>query len=207
MAYINQPPDLRILFADLDSRLRKLETAVRFTAPNVDFNTSTPTNPREGDIFWDTYNNLMKYWNGSAWIVFEDQGVDPTVITYTPIWSSLGTPPTYGAGTMAGKYSLYGNWVFFDIQATLTNVTDFGSGQYTVTLPFTAHSFISQRNAGLHEGSNHYSVMLDSNASLAGVAKMYYNGSNGQDQPMTSNQPHNLVTTDLWYASGVYLRA
>ena len=35
MAYINQPADLRILFATIDDRLRKLETAVRFTFPNV----------------------------------------------------------------------------------------------------------------------------------------------------------------------------
>lgn len=68
MAYINQPPDLRTLFADLDSRLRKLETAVRFTAPNVDFSTSTPTNPRVGDIFFDTNTNLLKYYDGTTFV-------------------------------------------------------------------------------------------------------------------------------------------
>jgi len=46
MAYINQPDDLRRMFQDLDSRLRKIETATRFTAPNVDFATNTPSNPR-----------------------------------------------------------------------------------------------------------------------------------------------------------------
>ena len=57
MAYINQPPDIRQLFAALDDRLRKLETAVRFTAPNVDIAISPPTNPRTGDIFFDTATN------------------------------------------------------------------------------------------------------------------------------------------------------
>lgn len=66
MAYINQPPDLRTIFADLDSRLRKLETAVRFTAPNVDFSTNTPTNPRVGDIFFDTDSGNLKYYDGST---------------------------------------------------------------------------------------------------------------------------------------------
>jgi hypothetical protein len=68
MAYINQPPDLRVIFNDIYQRLLKLETAVRFTAPNVNFLTNTPTNPRVGDIFYDTSSNSIKYWNGSAFI-------------------------------------------------------------------------------------------------------------------------------------------
>jgi hypothetical protein len=68
MAYINQPPDLRVIFNDIYQRLQKLETAVRFTAPNVNFATNTPTNPRVGDIFYDTNSNRIKYWNGSAFI-------------------------------------------------------------------------------------------------------------------------------------------
>lgn len=57
MAYINQPADLRIMFADLDSRLRKLETAVRFTFPNVE---SDPTYPRIGDAWLNTTSNQAK---------------------------------------------------------------------------------------------------------------------------------------------------
>lgn len=68
MAYINQPQDLRVLFADLDSRLRKLETAVRFTAPNFDFSTGTPSNPRIGDIFFDTNTGDLKYYDGSIFV-------------------------------------------------------------------------------------------------------------------------------------------
>lgn len=67
MAYINQPPDLRIIFQDLDTRLRKLELAQRFTAPNVDFSTNTPTNPRTGDIFFDTNSGKLVFWNGTNW--------------------------------------------------------------------------------------------------------------------------------------------
>jgi hypothetical protein len=57
MAYINQVPELRILFGGLDSRLRKLETATRFTFPNV---TSDPTNPRIGDAWLNTTSNQAK---------------------------------------------------------------------------------------------------------------------------------------------------
>jgi hypothetical protein len=67
MGYINQSPDLHSLFADIYDRLRLLETAVRFTAPSVDFSTNTPTNPRVGDIFYDTNSQRLVYWNGTAW--------------------------------------------------------------------------------------------------------------------------------------------
>ena len=67
MGYINQPADLKTIFGDLDARLRKLETAVRFTAPPVDFSTNTPTNPRVGDMFYDTHSERIVYWNGTIW--------------------------------------------------------------------------------------------------------------------------------------------
>lgn len=67
MAYINQPPDLRVMFSEIYSRLNKLETAQRFTAPSVDFATNTPTNPRVGDIFYDTDSEHLVYWNGTIW--------------------------------------------------------------------------------------------------------------------------------------------
>ena len=57
MAYINQPPELRVLFADLDRRLRLLELATRFTFPAV---TSDPSNPRIGDAWLNTTTNQAK---------------------------------------------------------------------------------------------------------------------------------------------------
>jgi hypothetical protein len=57
MAFINQPQDLRVMFSDLASRLRKLETATRFTFPNV---TSDPTSPRIGDAWLNTTTNQAK---------------------------------------------------------------------------------------------------------------------------------------------------
>jgi hypothetical protein len=61
MAYINQPADLRIIFSDLEKRLRLLETATRFTFPAV---TSDPTNPRIGDAWLNTTTNQAKIVDG-----------------------------------------------------------------------------------------------------------------------------------------------
>ena len=68
MPYINQPPSMQSLFNDLSDRITKLENAQRFTAPNVDFGTSTPTNPRVGDIFFDTDALVLMFYDGSTWV-------------------------------------------------------------------------------------------------------------------------------------------
>lgn len=57
MAYMNQPIDLHRMFTDLDNRLNKLETAVRFTFPNV---STDPTYPRIGDAWLNTTTNQAK---------------------------------------------------------------------------------------------------------------------------------------------------
>lgn len=57
MAYINQPLDLHRMFTDINNRLNKLETAVRFTFPNV---TTDPTYPRIGDAWLNTTTNQAK---------------------------------------------------------------------------------------------------------------------------------------------------
>lgn len=75
MAYINQPPDLRIIFADLESRLRKLETAVRFTSPYVG---SDPTNPRAGDIWYNSTQALLKLYNGAITTALVTTGLAQT---------------------------------------------------------------------------------------------------------------------------------
>jgi hypothetical protein len=57
MAYLNQPIDLHRMFNDIYNRLNKLETATRFTFPNV---TSDPTYPRMGDAWLNITTNQAK---------------------------------------------------------------------------------------------------------------------------------------------------
>ena len=87
MAYINQPPDLFMMFQDLNDRLRKLETATRFTAPDV---TTEPTYPRVGDIIYDNTPDQMKYWNGTEWVVFADDYLGVPKIAFNSTWTGTG---------------------------------------------------------------------------------------------------------------------
>jgi hypothetical protein len=203
MAYINQPFDLRMIMSDIDQRLRKLETAQRLTAPNVNFNTSTPTNPRVGDMYYDTHAAYLKYWNGTSWINIADDNLATPLLTYTSTWA--GTGLTYTGTPTTARYMVIGPVIHFNIYIACTTVTNFGTGAYTLTLPTTSarHSVV---NGGLHKGANHYNLLLDiENGS--NVASIYYPTSNGVNDTMTHNKPTTLTTAEYFYFSGHYFRA
>lgn len=135
MAYINQPPDLRVLFSDLDQRLRKLELAQRFTAPNVDFATSTPTNPRVGDIFYDSDADLLKYWNGSAWVEIADNNLSPTIISVNAVLKTTNNNITYTGNPVTVEGERVGKMLTAYAEILGTTVTSWGTGQIYFTLP------------------------------------------------------------------------
>ena len=205
MAYINQPPDLRVLFSDLDQRLRKLELAQRFTAPNVDFATSTPTNPRIGDIFYDTNADLLKYWDGSVWYEIADNHLSTTKQSYTPTWS--GTGLTYSGSPASGTYIRIGKMIFYNIQVACTNVTNFGTGQYSITLPTGLNPQTSfQHLGGLHKNTDHYTLLADLGAN-SNTITLYHPAANGAQDIFSHNKPTTLTTAVTWYVSGTYFIA
>lgn len=205
MAYINQPPDLRVLFSDLDQRLRKLELAQRFTAPNVDFATSTPTNPRIGDIFYDTNADLLKYWDGSAWYEIADNHLSTTKKSYTPTWS--GTGLAFTGSPASGTYIRIGKMIFYNIQVACTTVTNFGTGQYSITLPTGLNPQTSfQHIGGLHKNADHFTLLADLGAN-SNTITLYHPAANGAQDIFSHNKPTTLTTAVTWYVSGTYFIA
>lgn len=65
MGYINQPFDFKTFFDDIFARLRKLETAGRFTVPIV---TTDPTAPRNGDMWYNSTTSQLKFKNSAGTI-------------------------------------------------------------------------------------------------------------------------------------------
>jgi hypothetical protein len=60
--------------------------------------------------------------------------------TYTPTWSSTGTAPALGNGTISGRYLKIGRTVLCYINLTFGSSTTYGSGNYNLSLPATAAS-------------------------------------------------------------------
>jgi hypothetical protein len=57
MGYLNFPPNLKDIFDDIYARVRKLETAQRFSIPVV---ATDPTNRRNGDMWINSTTNTLK---------------------------------------------------------------------------------------------------------------------------------------------------
>lgn len=204
MPYINQPPDLFALFQGVYDRLRKLETATRFTAPDV---TTEPAYPRVGDIIYDNTPDQMKYWNGTEWVVFADDYLGVPKVAFTSTWT--GTGLTYTGTPTTSFYSRVGKMIFFTIRVDCTTVTNFGTGAYSLTLPAgltpSIHNLVT---GGLHHtaSGDHYLLYLDVVPSTL-TAELYYPVSNGTMQDMDYNSPHTLQTADYFYFSGMYFIA
>lgn len=207
MPYINLPPVASEMFWDLDRRIRALETAYRFNAPNVDFSTYLPTNPRVGDIYYDTDQSQMTYWNGTEWVVFGDNNLGVPVIPFTPTWS--GTGLTYTGTPAQGYYSRVGKMITFNIQVNFTTVTNFGTGEYSLTLPTGLPSaYHAVLNGGLHDTStgNHLNLLADLEPASA-TTELYYPTSNGVNDRFDYNSPLNLAVNDYFYIGGTYFIA
>jgi len=127
-----------------------------------------------------------------------------TTSTYTPNWT--GTGLAYTGTPAVGSYVKIGNLVTFHIQVTLTNVTNFGTGQYSITLPFAPIGDYAFRDGGIHAAGNHYTVMADAEAGST-TMDLWYIAGTGQDQPMDHNSPHTLTTTNKFYINGTYIAA
>lgn len=203
MPYINLPPVVSEMFWDLDKRIRALETAYRFNFPNVNFLTNEPSNPNTGDAYYDTNAYQLKYWDGTQWVVIADNNVGSPKVPFTSTWA--GTGLTYTNSPASGNYIKIGKMIFFDIYVSTANVTNFGTGQYSLTVPFAPDNHYIVTQGGLHDAStgNHYEFRMDL-VSGSTTGELYYLSSNGRNLAMTGNQPLNLAVGDYFYISGTY---
>lgn len=58
--------------------------------------------------------------------------------TYTPTWTTSGTSPSLGNGTLTGRYMKIGRTVHVVVEFTAGSTTTFGTGTWSFTLPLTA---------------------------------------------------------------------
>lgn len=208
MAYINQPPDLRVMFNDIYQRLSKLETAQRFTTPNVDFSTNTPTNPRIGDQFFDTDAELIKYWNGTQWVEIADNLYGTTVNNYLTTIQSTNNNMVYTGTPCDIEVQRIGKMITANATITCTNISNFGTGQIYIDMPVGIPTRSHNLSAGgyLVDGGTTYTIFGTLGAS-ANKMYLWHPTSNGGSDIMDYNSPAVLDTTSVINITGVALLA
>jgi hypothetical protein len=126
-------------------------------------------------------------------------------VSYTVSGGALETQPTFnGAPLFAGSYTKTGNLVHFRVNVSMSNITNFGSGQYYVSIPFTSEYDVYVRNGQLkHSSGDMYSVSGHATAG-SNELRLYTTASNGKEVAFTSSSPVGLNTTCDFHIFGSY---
>lgn len=128
-------------------------------------------------------------------------------VAYQPLGGTIGgTQPTFsGDPLITGSYTKIGNLVYFQIDVDFSNITDFGTGQYYLTLPFPSQHIAAHRAGFLIDASTgrHYAISGTAEAN-ADQLKLYGIQPNGLDEPFTHNTPVSLDVADSFHVAGTY---
>jgi hypothetical protein len=133
-------------------------------------------------------------------------GLTTEIKSYSPVWSVTGLAFT---GTPAtGTYIKIGNLIQVQISVDFDNVSNFGTGQYSLTLPFPSKYHTDVYGGSVHDtvnqGVDHYSLKghLSDGSSTFTIWNIK---SSAADEPFDHNSPINLTTADLFHMSFSYI--
>ncbi|MEU6344490.1 hypothetical protein ABZ883_26480 [Streptomyces sp. NPDC046977] len=68
--------------------------------------------------------------------------------SYTPAWTAVTTNPTIGNGAIGGRYMLIGRTCHFALEVSMGSTTAFGSGAYSLSLPFASAAGVGRIATG-----------------------------------------------------------
>jgi hypothetical protein len=133
-----------------------------------------------------------------------------TETSYTVEGGTSGTQPTFtGPPLFTASYVRNGSLVHFQIQVDMDNITNFGTGQYYLKLPFQSKYGYMFRNGCLHDISSdreyHISGHVYANSDVMELFTSDTQGNNLYDFPFTPTEPVTLNVADNFHISGEYI--
>lgn len=136
----------------------------------------------------------------------DDGLVTSTIHSYNSVWS--GTGLTFTNTPVTASYIKIGNLVTVQIDVLFTTVSNFGSGQYSLTLPFPSKYHTDVYGGSIHDvvnqGVDHYSIK--GHLAPGSINMTIWNiGSSTKDEPFDYNSPFNLSTADKFHMSFSYI--
>lgn len=132
--------------------------------------------------------------------------------TFTIVGGATGTQPTFdGDPLFSGSYVRTGALVHFQIQVEFDNITNFGTGQYYLDLPFTSKYNYQFASGCLHDVSNGREYPIFGHV-LAGEKRVYLQSLDNQgtstfNVDFTSTVPVALDVADNFHISGMFVTA
>lgn len=138
--------------------------------------------------------------------VGDASGLTTTINSYSPIWS--GTGLTFTNTPTTGSYIKIGNLIQVQIDVIFTNVTNFGTGQYSLTLPFASKYHTDVYGGSVHDvgpsSTEHHSLKGHLSPS-SNIVTIWDMAASAKDEPMDHNSPFVLTTADKFHMSFSYI--
>jgi len=135
----------------------------------------------------------------------DTDGLTTQIKPYNVTWSGTGLAYTETPAT--GSYVKIGNLVIIQIDVIYTTVTNFGSGQYSVNLPFPSKYHTDVYGGSAHDtlpNLKHYSLkghLIPSSTTMT----LWQHAGSSEDIPMTGGVPFNATTADKFHMSFSYI--
>lgn len=129
----------------------------------------------------------------------------------TPEGGTTGTQPTFtgdAGDVFSGSYTRIGNLVHFAYMVDFDNITSFGTGQYTMELPYAAEHPYIFRDACLHDAGANRQYQLSGHVAEGETTVYLFTtdraGNRIYDFPFEQGEPVTLDTTDNFHIAGTY---
>lgn len=150
---------------------------------------ATITSPVEGMMTWLQDVDRLDVYKSAAWT----EVVTGITTTYTPVWTTAGTAPSLGNGSISGKYSLIGKQCVVRIFQKWGSTTNNGTGIFQWSLPITPVTGVDVSDgmvgsAYLGVGSGYPGIALMQTGS-ANPNKVILFGCTGAAQAITGTVP------------------
>ena len=143
----------------------------------------------------------LQFYNGTAWVTagYTD--------TYTPVWTTSGTAPALGNGSLTGRFYRYDKFVFFSVAFVAGSTTTFGTGNFMFSTPtaVAANNNFGYPCVVLDSGTA-WITRLQGNGPVAGLAdKFLVIDSSGNAVTSTNPMVWSGVNGDSLFVQGSYL--
>lgn len=146
-------------------------------------------------------NGLEIYGDGT--FVLETYPVTGAWTAYTPAWTGATTNPTAANHSITGKYKRIGKLVHFKIQIVVGS-SGYGSGAYSVSLPFTAADSMRV----IHNGSLRTNITIplfaEQTSTTALLLRVLPTTAGGGFTSMAQGTPVTLASGDTIVVEGTY---
>ena len=144
----------------------------------------------------------------SGSVTINNNRIDDSWTAYTPQWTAASSNPAINNGTIQGYYKVVGKTCFVRGNIAMGSTTTFGSGEWYVSMPFTAShaDSILMSATLLDNGSAWYNATM--NGARAGfnhkAAIQYQHSTNGTAVELNPTQPFTWTTSDRFIWNGSY---